>query len=69
MNSWVGEWRIEVPGMPLAPDVADAARVSFEWTLERHTPDFLENALSRIYAKLGVRSRVELVAAMATDQR
>jgi hypothetical protein len=29
----VGQWRIEVPAWPLPPELADAARTSFEWTL------------------------------------
>jgi hypothetical protein len=29
----VGEWRIEAPAFPLPPTDADAARITFEWTL------------------------------------
>src|SRR5215210_3116319 len=29
----VGEWRIEAPAFPLPPTDADAARMTFEWTL------------------------------------
>ena len=29
----LGEWRIEAPGFALAPELADNARTSFEWTL------------------------------------
>ena len=33
LEPFVGEWRIEAPSFPLAPELADAARMSFEWTL------------------------------------
>ena len=33
LEPFVGEWRIEAPGLPFAPEVADAARTTFEWTL------------------------------------
>ncbi len=33
LEPFVGEWRIEVPGRPLPPELADAARATFEWTL------------------------------------
>jgi hypothetical protein len=33
LEPFVGEWSIEAPGFPLAPEVADEARLSFEWTL------------------------------------
>jgi hypothetical protein len=29
----VGEWRVEAPAFSLPPEVADAARTSFEWAL------------------------------------
>jgi hypothetical protein len=29
----IGAWRIEAPGLPFPPELADAARTSFEWTL------------------------------------
>ena len=33
LEPFVGEWRIEAPAFPLAADLADAARSTFEWTL------------------------------------
>jgi hypothetical protein len=33
LDALVGQWRIEVPAWPLPPELADAARTSFEWTL------------------------------------
>jgi hypothetical protein len=33
LEPFVGEWRIEAPAFPLPPDLADAARTTFEWTL------------------------------------
>ena len=33
LEPFVGEWRIEAPAFALPPEVADAARMSFEWTL------------------------------------
>jgi hypothetical protein len=33
LEPFVGEWRIEAPAFPLAPQLADAARSTFEWTL------------------------------------
>jgi hypothetical protein len=34
LDVFVGEWRIEVPAWPLPPELADAARTTFEWTLD-----------------------------------
>jgi hypothetical protein len=33
LEAFVGEWRVEAPAFPLPPEIADAARMSFEWTL------------------------------------
>jgi len=33
LEALVGEWRVEAPAFPLPPELADAARMSFEWTL------------------------------------
>jgi hypothetical protein len=33
LEPFVGEWRIEAPAFPLSPELADAARTTFEWTL------------------------------------
>lgn len=33
LEPFVGEWRIDAPAFPLAPELADAARSTFEWTL------------------------------------
>jgi hypothetical protein len=33
LEPFLGEWRIEGPAFPLAADLADAARSTFEWTL------------------------------------
>jgi hypothetical protein len=33
LEPFVGEWRMEAPAFPVASEPADAARVSFEWTL------------------------------------
>jgi hypothetical protein len=33
LEPFVGEWRIEAPGLPFPPEVADAARTTFEWAL------------------------------------
>jgi hypothetical protein len=33
LEPFLGEWRFEVPGRPLPPELADAARTTFEWTL------------------------------------
>jgi hypothetical protein len=33
LEPFAGEWRIEAPAFPLAPELADAARSTFEWTL------------------------------------
>jgi hypothetical protein len=33
LEPFVGEWRIEAPAIPLPPEIADAARTIFEWTL------------------------------------
>jgi hypothetical protein len=33
LEPFVGEWRIEAPAFPLSPELADAARTAFEWTL------------------------------------
>ena len=33
LEAFVGDWRLEAPGMPLPPELAAAARTTFEWTL------------------------------------
>jgi hypothetical protein len=33
LEPFVGEWRLEVPAFPIAPELADAARATFAWTL------------------------------------
>jgi hypothetical protein len=33
LEPFVGEWRIEAPAFPMPPELADAARTTFEWTL------------------------------------
>jgi hypothetical protein len=33
LEPFVGEWRIDAPVSPLPPDLSDAARTTFEWTL------------------------------------
>jgi hypothetical protein len=33
LEPFLGEWRIEAPRFPLPAELADAARVSYEWTL------------------------------------
>ena len=33
LQPFVGAWRIEAPGHPLPPELAGAARMTFEWTL------------------------------------
>jgi hypothetical protein len=33
LEPFVGEWRIEAPGLPLPPEAAGAARMTFEWAL------------------------------------
>jgi hypothetical protein len=33
LEPFAGEWRIEAPGFPLAPALADEARMSIAWTL------------------------------------
>jgi hypothetical protein len=33
LEPFVGEWRIDAPAFPLPPELADAARTTFEWTL------------------------------------
>ena len=35
LEAFVGEWRLEAPAFPLPPDLANAARCTFEWTLGR----------------------------------
>ena len=34
LEPFVGEWRIESPALPLPPELADAARTTFAWTLD-----------------------------------
>ena len=34
LEAFVGEWRLEAPAFPLPPELADAARTTFEWTLD-----------------------------------
>ena len=33
LEAFVGEWRLEVPAFSFPPELADAARTTFEWTL------------------------------------
>ena len=33
LEAFVGEWRVEVPAFSFPPELADAARTTFEWTL------------------------------------
>jgi hypothetical protein len=33
LEPFVGEWRIKAPAFPLPPELSDAARTTFEWTL------------------------------------
>lgn len=33
LESFVGEWRIQAPAFTLPPELTDAARTTFEWTL------------------------------------
>jgi hypothetical protein len=33
LQPFVGEWRMDAPGFALPPELADAARTTFEWTL------------------------------------
>jgi hypothetical protein len=33
LEPFLGEWRLQVPSLPLPPELADAARTTFEWTL------------------------------------
>jgi hypothetical protein len=33
LEAFVGEWRIEIPAFAFPPELADAARTTFEWTL------------------------------------
>ena len=33
LEPFVGEWRIEATGLPFPPELAGAARSTFEWTL------------------------------------
>ena len=34
LEAFLGEWRLEAPAFPLSPEPADAARTTFEWTLD-----------------------------------
>ena len=34
LEAFLGEWRLEAPAFPLPPELADAARTTFEWTLD-----------------------------------
>jgi len=34
LEAFLGEWRLEVPAFPLPAELADAARTTFEWTLD-----------------------------------
>ena len=34
LEAFVGEWRLEAPAFPFPPELADAARTTFEWTLD-----------------------------------
>jgi hypothetical protein len=33
LEAFVGEWRMEAPAFPVDPELADAARTTFEWAL------------------------------------
>jgi hypothetical protein len=34
LEPFLGDWRLEAPAFPLPPALADAARTTFEWTLD-----------------------------------
>jgi hypothetical protein len=34
LDAFLGEWRLEVPAFPLPAELGDAARATFEWTLD-----------------------------------
>jgi hypothetical protein len=34
LEVFVGEWRLEAPAFPIPAELADAARATFEWTLD-----------------------------------
>jgi hypothetical protein len=34
LEAFIGEWRLDAPAFPLAPELAGAARTTFEWTLD-----------------------------------
>jgi hypothetical protein len=34
LEVFVGDWRLEAPAFPLPPELADAARTTFAWTLD-----------------------------------
>ena len=47
LEAFVGEWRLEAPASPLPPELADAARTTFEWTLDG---SFDSRGIARLYA-------------------
>ena len=47
LEAFVGEWRLEAPAFPLPPEFADAARTTFEWTLDG---SFDSRGIARLYA-------------------
>jgi hypothetical protein len=35
LEAFLGEWRLEAPAFPLPPELAEGARTTFDWTLDR----------------------------------
>lgn len=38
LEAFLGEWRLEAPAFPLPPELAEGARTTFDWTLDRAFP-------------------------------